>query len=129
MPSFKKDRIHPIMNSISDFHSVIKGFLFPFFFMIFLTLEHILTHISFSIVSIVITIHLITTILVNEIVKLYDSSKKGMMVTFFCITGLLITRWIYSEHFPLSNLYESLLFLSWGFSIIYIVPYFKKKFI
>nr|WDD39048.1 cytochrome c biogenesis protein CcsA [Camellia pitardii var. cryptoneura] len=95
--------------------------------MIFLTLEHILTHISFSIVSIVITIHLITTLLVNEIVKLYDSSEKGMMATFFCITGLLITRWIYSEHFPLSNLYESLLFLSWGFSIIHIVPYFKKK--
>nr|ATV96800.1 cytochrome c heme attachment protein [Couratari stellata] len=94
--------------------------------MIFLTLEHILTHISFSIVSIVITIHLIT-LLVDEIVKLYDSSEKGMIVTFFCITGLLVTRWIYSGHFPLSNLYESLIFLSWSFSIIHIVPYFKKK--
>nr|YP_009562781.1 cytochrome c biogenesis protein ycf5 [Clethra delavayi]QAV58306.1 cytochrome c biogenesis protein ycf5 [Clethra delavayi] len=94
--------------------------------MIFLTLEHILTHISFSIVSIVITIHLIT-LLVDEIVKLYDSSEKGMIATFFCITGLLITRWIYSGHFPLSNLYESLIFLSWSFSIIHMVPYFKKK--
>nr|YP_010997390.1 cytochrome c heme attachment protein [Darlingtonia californica]UZS76916.1 cytochrome c heme attachment protein [Darlingtonia californica] len=94
--------------------------------MIFLTLEHILTHISFSIVSIVITIHLIT-LLVDEIVKLYDSSEKGMIATFFCITGLLVTRWIYSGHFPLSNLYESLIFLSWSFSIIHIVPYFKKK--
>nr|ATV97975.1 cytochrome c heme attachment protein [Allantoma decandra] len=94
--------------------------------MIFLTLEHILTHISFSIVSIVITIHLIT-LLVDEIVKLYDSSEKGMIATFFCITGLLVTRWIYSGHFPLSNLYESLIFLSWSFSIIPIVPYFKKK--
>nr|ATV98426.1 cytochrome c heme attachment protein [Eschweilera pittieri] len=94
--------------------------------MIFLTLEHILTHISFSIVSIVITIHLIT-LLVDEIVKLYDSSEKGMIATFFCITGLLVTRWIYSGHLPLSNLYESLIFLSWNFSIIHIVPYFKKK--
>nr|YP_009628042.1 cytochrome c biogenesis/heme attachment protein [Diospyros hainanensis]QBO26772.1 cytochrome c biogenesis/heme attachment protein [Diospyros hainanensis] len=94
--------------------------------MIFLTLEHILTHISFSIVSIVITIHLIT-LLVDEIVKLYDSSEKGMIATFFCITGLLVTRWIYSGHFPLSNLYESLIFLSWSFSIIHIVPYFKKN--
>nr|YP_010117738.1 cytochrome c heme attachment protein [Aucuba obcordata]QPM99996.1 cytochrome c heme attachment protein [Aucuba obcordata] len=94
--------------------------------MIFLTLEHILTHISFSIVSIVITIHLIT-LLVDEIVKLYDSSEKGMIAIFFCITGLLATRWIYSGHFPLSNLYESLIFLSWSFSIIHIVPYFKKK--
>nr|ATV97702.1 cytochrome c heme attachment protein [Corythophora labriculata]ATV98516.1 cytochrome c heme attachment protein [Corythophora amapaensis] len=94
--------------------------------MIFLTLEHILTHISFSIVSIVITIQLIT-LLVDEIVKLYDSSEKGMIATFFCITGLLVTRWIYSGHLPLSNLYESLIFLSWSFSIIHIVPYFKKK--
>nr|YP_010725698.1 cytochrome c heme attachment protein [Linaria buriatica]WDY12599.1 cytochrome c heme attachment protein [Linaria buriatica] len=92
----------------------------------FSTLEHILTHISFSIVSIVITIHLIT-FLVDEIVKLYDSSEKGMIITFFCITGLLVTRWIYSGHFPLSDLYESLIFLSWSFSLIHIVPYFKKN--
>uniref|UniRef100_UPI0030010DDC cytochrome c heme attachment protein n=1 Tax=Mandragora caulescens TaxID=337183 RepID=UPI0030010DDC len=94
--------------------------------MIFSTLEHILTHISFSIVSIVITIHLIT-FLVDEIVKLYDSSKKGIIVTFFCITGLLVTRWISSGHFPLSDLYESLIFLSWSFSLIHIIPYFKKN--
>nr|WFD60159.1 cytochrome c heme attachment protein [Brandisia swinglei]WFD60249.1 cytochrome c heme attachment protein [Brandisia swinglei]WFD60339.1 cytochrome c heme attachment protein [Brandisia swinglei]WFD60429.1 cytochrome c heme attachment protein [Brandisia swinglei] len=94
--------------------------------MIFSTLEHILTHISFSIVSIIITIHLIT-FLVDELVKLYDSSEKGMIMTFFCITGLLITRWIYSGHFPLSDLYESLIFLSWSFSLIHIVPHFKKN--
>nr|QWK46875.1 cytochrome c heme attachment protein [Ampelocera hottlei] len=93
--------------------------------MIFSTLEHILAHISFSVVSIVITIHLIT-LLVDEIVGLYDSSEKGMIATFFCITGLLVTRWIYLGHLPLSNLYESLIFLSWSFSIIQMVPYFKK---
>nr|YP_009734501.1 cytochrome c heme attachment protein [Pedicularis resupinata]QIK00086.1 cytochrome c heme attachment protein [Pedicularis resupinata] len=94
--------------------------------MIFSTLEHILTHISFSIVSIIITIHLIT-FLVEELVKLYDSSEKGMIITFICITGFLITRWIYSGHFPISDLYESLIFLSWSFSLIHIVPYFKKN--
>nr|YP_009339231.1 cytochrome c heme attachment protein [Pelargonium spinosum]API85188.1 cytochrome c heme attachment protein [Pelargonium spinosum] len=93
--------------------------------MIFLTLEHILTHISFSVVSIVITIHLIS-LLVKEIVGLYNSSEKGMIVTLFCITGLLIIRWIYSGHFPLSNLYESLIFLSWNFSIINMLPYLKN---
>nr|YP_010174051.1 cytochrome c heme attachment protein [Glandularia tenera]YP_010721739.1 cytochrome c heme attachment protein [Verbena bonariensis]QSH89947.1 cytochrome c biogenesis protein [Verbena officinalis]QSJ54717.1 cytochrome c heme attachment protein [Glandularia tenera]UZT28516.1 cytochrome c heme attachment protein [Verbena officinalis]WDS80721.1 cytochrome c heme attachment protein [Verbena bonariensis]WDS80896.1 cytochrome c heme attachment protein [Verbena officinalis] len=94
--------------------------------MIFSILEHLLTHISFSIVSIRITIHLIS-FLVDEMVKLYDSSEKGMIMTFFCITGLLITRWIYSGHFPLSDLYESLIFLSWSFSLIPLVPYFKKN--
>nr|YP_009108543.1 cytochrome c biogenesis protein [Utricularia macrorhiza]YP_010987157.1 cytochrome c biogenesis protein [Utricularia vulgaris]WOC91052.1 cytochrome cheme attachment protein [Utricularia australis]WOL38634.1 cytochrome c biogenesis protein [Utricularia vulgaris]CDL78781.1 cytochrome c biogenesis protein [Utricularia macrorhiza] len=93
--------------------------------MIFSTLEHILTHISFSIVSIIITIQLIT-FLVDKIVKLYYSSEKGMLITFLSITGLLITRWINSRHFPLSNLYESLIFLSWSLSLIHIVPYFKK---
>nr|QJF47039.1 cytochrome c heme attachment protein [Bupleurum chinense]QJF47122.1 cytochrome c heme attachment protein [Bupleurum chinense]QJF47205.1 cytochrome c heme attachment protein [Bupleurum chinense] len=94
--------------------------------MIFSTLEHILTHISFSIVSIVMTIHLIT-LLIEEIRKLYDSSEKGMIAAFLCITVLLVTRWNYSGHFPLSNLYESLIFLSWSLSVIHIVPYFKKK--
>nr|YP_010626414.1 cytochrome c heme attachment protein [Vesalea mexicana]QFQ35322.1 cytochrome c heme attachment protein [Vesalea coriacea]QFQ35398.1 cytochrome c heme attachment protein [Vesalea floribunda]QFQ35476.1 cytochrome c heme attachment protein [Vesalea mexicana]WBK17473.1 cytochrome c heme attachment protein [Vesalea mexicana] len=94
--------------------------------MIFSILEHILTHISFSVVSIVIIIHLIT-LSVDKIKKLYDSSEKGMIATFLCITGLLVTRWVYSGHFPLSDLYESLIFLSWSFSVIYIVPYFKKK--
>nr|YP_010931551.1 cytochrome c heme attachment protein [Oenothera speciosa]WKN51343.1 cytochrome c heme attachment protein [Oenothera speciosa] len=94
--------------------------------MTFSTLEHILTHISFSLVSIGITIFLIT-LSVDEIIGLYDSSEKGMIATFLCITGLLVTRWAYSGHFPLSNLYESLLFLSWSLSIIHMVPYLKKK--
>nr|WEG92358.1 cytochrome c heme attachment protein [Oemleria cerasiformis] len=93
--------------------------------MIFSTLEHILTHISFSIVSIVITIHLITLV-VDEIVGLEDSSEKGMIAAFFSITGLLVTRWMYFGHLPLSDLYESLIFLSWSFSIIHMIPYFKK---
>nr|YP_009123308.1 cytochrome c heme attachment protein [Chloranthus serratus]AJM70005.1 cytochrome c heme attachment protein [Chloranthus serratus] len=88
--------------------------------MIFATLEHILTHICFSIILIVITIHLIT-LLVHEI-GLYNLSEKGMIATFFCITGLLVSRWIYSGHFPLSDLYESLIFLSWSFAIIHMVP-------
>ena len=95
--------------------------------MVFSTLEHILTHISFSVVSILISIHLITLLLVNEIIGLYDSYKKGMIITFFCITGLLVTRWAFSGHLPFSDLYESLIFLSWTFSIFYMVLCFKKQ--
>nr|YP_009228813.1 cytochrome c biogenesis protein [Metanarthecium luteoviride]ALS19960.1 cytochrome c biogenesis protein [Metanarthecium luteoviride] len=93
--------------------------------MIFATLEHILTHISFSIISIVIMIYLMI-LLVHEMIELRDSSEKGIIAIFFSITGLLITRWIYSGHFPLSNLYESLIFLSWSFSIIHMIPYFRN---
>nr|YP_009747818.1 cytochrome c biogenesis protein [Liparis auriculata]QII89498.1 cytochrome c biogenesis protein [Liparis auriculata] len=90
--------------------------------MIFATLEHILTHISFSIISIVIMIHLMN-LLVYEIERLRNSSEKGMIATFLSITGFLVIRWISSGHFPLSNLYESLIFLSWSLSIIHMIPY------
>nr|YP_009933982.1 cytochrome c biogenesis protein [Solms-laubachia villosa]QNR93819.1 cytochrome c biogenesis protein [Solms-laubachia villosa] len=96
--------------------------------MIFSILEHILTHISFSVVSIVLTIYFLTLLVnLDEMIGFFNSSDKGIVITFFGITGLLFTRWIYSGHFPLSNLYESLIFLSWAFSIIHIVSYFNKK--
>ena len=89
--------------------------------MLFATLEHILTHISFSTISIVIMIHLIT-LLVRELRGLRDSSEKGMIVTFFSITGFLVSSWVSSGHFPLSNLYESLMFLSWTLYILHTIP-------
>jgi len=94
--------------------------------MIFLTLEHILTHISFSTVAVVIILHLIT-LLVNKKRGLYNSLEKGMIVTFLSITGLLVIRWSYGKYFPLSDLYESLIFLSWSFYIIHMIPYLKKQ--
>jgi cytochrome c-type biogenesis protein CcsB len=89
--------------------------------MIFLNIEHILTHISFSIISIVIIINLIT-LLFDEIVELRNSLEKGMIIIFLSTTELLIFRWIYSGYFPLSNLYESLIFLSCSFCVIHMVP-------
>jgi len=41
--------------------------------------------------------------------------------SFLSLTTLLILRWVDSGHFPLSNLYESLLFLSWSFLGIQLV--------
>nr|YP_001430150.1 cytochrome c biogenesis protein [Cuscuta reflexa]A7M9A9.1 RecName: Full=Cytochrome c biogenesis protein CcsA [Cuscuta reflexa]CAM98437.1 cytochrome c biogenesis protein [Cuscuta reflexa] len=94
--------------------------------MIVSTLEHILTHISLSIVSILITIEL-RIFLDDEIKKLYDSSERGMLITFLCITGLLANNWIYLGHFPLSDLSESLIFLSWSFALIHSIGYFTKN--
>lgn len=45
--------------------------------------------------------------------------KIGMIIAFSCITGFPSTRWIYPKHFPLSNLYESSMFLSWGLALIH----------
>lgn len=96
--------------------------------MIFLTFEHILTHIAFSVGSIIITIHFLTLFAKEkEVLEKYNSAKKGTIVSFVCITGLLITRWIYYGHLPLSDLYESLIFLSWSFILVQIFYFVKKK--
>ena len=42
-------------------------------------------------------------------------SSLVLFLSFASITSLLTLRWVESGHFPLSNLYESLLFLSWSF--------------
>lgn len=39
----------------------------------------------------------------------------------FSLFSLLILRWKESGHFPLSNLYESLMFLSWSFTTIHLI--------
>jgi ABC-type transport system involved in cytochrome c biogenesis permease subunit len=39
----------------------------------------------------------------------------------------LAIRWITQGYFPLSNLYESLIFLSWGISLIHLVIESKTK--
>jgi cytochrome c-type biogenesis protein CcsB len=41
--------------------------------------------------------------------------------------GTLATRWINEHYFPLSNLYESLLFLSWAISFIHLYIEYKTQ--
>jgi cytochrome c-type biogenesis protein CcsB len=42
------------------------------------------------------------------------------MLANICLFLLLLLRWIESGHFPLSNLYESLMFLSWSLTFIHL---------
>ena len=58
---------------------------------------------------------------------LFSYTKYSKLTTilfafsFISLTTLLVLRWVDSGHFPLSNLYESLLFLSWSFLGIQLV--------
>nr|YP_009514531.1 cytochrome c heme attachment protein [Lygodium microphyllum]AXG76129.1 cytochrome c heme attachment protein [Lygodium microphyllum] len=54
-------------------------------------------------------------------------SHKSMVIAFACTTALMITRWIDSKHLPLSNLYESLIFISWSSSLIYFILALKDR--
>lgn len=47
--------------------------------------------------------------------------RLGMWVANVALTLLLLGRWVTAGHFPLSNLYESLLFLSWSFTALHLL--------
>lgn len=49
-------------------------------------------------------------------VQKWNIGRIAMVCANFCLLSLLILRWKESGHFPLSNLYESLMFLSWSVS-------------
>ena len=63
-----------------------------------------------------------------------EFSKSISPLNFFALGGtvlltfLLSYRWIESGHPPLSNLYESLLFLTWTFLIFYLILIFDEDF-
>jgi cytochrome c-type biogenesis protein CcsB len=45
----------------------------------------------------------------------------GMAIANLCIAALLGARWLEAGYFPLSNLYESLFFLTWGITAMHLV--------
>ncbi|WP_413171290.1 c-type cytochrome biogenesis protein CcsB [Anabaena azotica] len=45
----------------------------------------------------------------------------GMAIANLCIAALLGARWIEAGYFPLSNLYESLFFLTWGITAVHLI--------
>lgn len=45
----------------------------------------------------------------------------GMAIANLCIATLLGARWLEGGYFPISNLYESLFFLTWGITTVHLV--------
>jgi cytochrome c-type biogenesis protein CcsB len=59
--------------------------------------------------------------------KFSQASFFGTLLGNILLALLLIVRWIETNHFPLSNLYESLIFLAWGLGLILLLLEDKKK--
>nr|QUO98920.1 heme attachment to plastid cytochrome c [Oedogonium crispum] len=83
-------------------------------------IENLLSNISFCL--------LFCTMISYWIQAVFFSNKNflilgnfGMLFSNFCLVSLLLFRWRDSGHFPLSNLYESLIFLSWGITTIHLL--------
>lgn len=50
----------------------------------------------------------------------------GIAVANLCIATLLGARWIEAGYFPLSNLYESLFFLTWGITTVHLIAEYNS---
>lgn len=80
---------------------------------------------SCFVILFVTTIYYWSKILFVSKVVYKETGLFGYFSTVFFLTIQLILRWENSGHFPLSNLYESLLFLAWCLLILYI--YIEKS--
>ena len=57
----------------------------------------------------------------------FQVSKILVAASNVMFTLTLLIRWITQGYFPLSNLYESLIFLSWGISFIHLIVEYKTQ--
>nr|YP_009562263.1 heme attachment to plastid cytochrome c [Trichomanes trollii]QAV57620.1 heme attachment to plastid cytochrome c [Trichomanes trollii] len=88
-------------------------------------IEYTFAHISFLTLFCVTLLQWIS--LCYKIERLNRLNNKGMIIALICITGSMIIRWFQSKHLPLSNLYESSMFLSWSFSLLHIILGIKNQ--
>ena len=63
----------------------------------------------------------------NQLKELKKMGKTFIILTNCCLFSSLLTRWILNQYFPLSNLYESLLFLTWCLTFTQIILEYKNK--
>lgn len=83
------------------------------------TLETILIQFCFAIFFLV-TLFSWGNLTIYSTQRIRFFSKQAMILGSACLTGLLVIRWLVSDHLPLSNLYESSLFLAWSLTFVYL---------
>ncbi len=66
-------------------------------------------------------------LLVPNFLPILNVGKYFIFITNFSLSILLMSRWITQNYFPLSNLYESLLFLTWSITLIHLILEKKTK--
>nr|YP_009774563.1 heme attachment to plastid cytochrome c [Aphanochaete elegans]QJA13754.1 heme attachment to plastid cytochrome c [Aphanochaete elegans] len=84
-----------------------------------LNLENFMANLSFCLLFVTMLFYWIF----NGFARNPQMQQLGTLGMFFANLSLLIVlliRWIESGHFPLSNLYESLLFLSWSLTFLHL---------
>lgn len=86
----------------------------------FFKIQTFLGNFSFSLLFLIMLFFLIESNF-KWISKFHSLAFFGIILANISLALLLVFRWTEENHFPLSNLYESLIFLSWSFTTIHIV--------
>jgi cytochrome c-type biogenesis protein CcsB len=86
----------------------------------FIALENTLDNVSFAILLVTMLIYWIGAAF-PKLPYLQTLGTTGMAIANLCIAALLAARWIEAGYFPISNLYESLFFLTWGLTTIHLI--------
>nr|BCB14922.2 cytochrome c biogenesis protein ccsA [Grateloupia asiatica] len=90
------------------------------------SIENNLINVSFALLLITLIIYWINIAFSN----LSFFGQLGSILTIcinLCIGCALLLRWINNGYFPLSNLYESLIFLTWGLTTVHLILEYKNK--
>jgi cytochrome c-type biogenesis protein CcsB len=83
-------------------------------------LQNILDNASFAILFATMLVYWVGTAF-PRIPYLAALGTGGMAIANLCIATLLGARWLEAGYFPISNLYESLFFLTWGITTIHLI--------
>jgi cytochrome c-type biogenesis protein CcsB len=94
--------------------------------MSFIEIENGITNLNFFILFITMLLYWFQSSSLISSKWLFFSTLSIFFSNFLQIIFLCL-RWVGSKHFPLSNLYESLLFLSWVLTFILVVFNLKQK--
>ena len=86
----------------------------------FLKIQTLLATSSFSVLFVLMLFYFIDSSF-KSLTRFHFLARFGLMLANLLISFLLILRWLEGKHFPLSNLYESLIFLSWSFTLIHLI--------
>jgi cytochrome c-type biogenesis protein CcsB len=90
-------------------------------------LQNFLSNIVFGILLFATTIYWISLLFLKGTNQLSQIGKISAFTANILLFFILCSRWIIAGYFPLSNLYESLLFLTWTLLTIYLYIEFKTK--
>ena len=83
-------------------------------------IENTLINLSFAILLVTLITYW-TSITFTNLNIFSDIGRLFTLTVNLCLSSTLIIRWVDNKYFPLSNLYESLIFLTWGLTLVHLI--------